>query len=877
MEARGRPAGPRARGRPPQGQQKPQGPSPQGPPQGAVPKASLPPQQSAWAARGTPSGPAPRQQPRQAAPAQAVTQQMQAMNIGAGDASQATPARGTGEVSRGGMRQRPVEALTYMFKNSSDLVKQGKDGTPVTLKSNYFKFNAITNVALYQYRVDFQPDEDRTGVRKAMLRVHKDSLGHAYIFDGTVLFTLTKLNDNLELTMKRKDDQIVQILIKKTVDLYPGDVNYTAFLNNILRNCFAQMDMKLIGRNYFDYHNVNHVPNFNLEIWPGYVSSVRQHENSLLLSVDLSFKVLRHETAYQLLEDCKARAGNKFQDVFLEAILRTVVITRYNNRTYEIDDVDFSKTPSSLFDMKGEKVSLKQYYLKKYQIQIKYDHQPLLVSRAKAKRDQAQKSEILLLIPELCCLTGITDSMRANFHLMEAIAKHTRVPPSERVNKLESGFMTNLMTKCRSELETWNMAFEKRLIEFPGRVLAPEKIIIGGGKNIIVDANTGDFTRLLTGRNTSGLNRPAHVDCWAIIYTHKQGDQVVREFCEVLTRASRTLSLNVPQPKYEPIPDDRIQSYLNAIERCINNKAKLIMCVVPNQRADRYEAIKKKCYISRPVPNQVVVSKNVNKKNMSVATKIAIQMSAKLGGVPWYINVPFKTPTMIVGFDVCHSGRSKGGSFGAMVATMDREFTRYFSCVQPHDGKVELCSYIGAMLLKAVVRYRENNQNVPEKIIMYRDGIGEGNIHHCLIQEVGDINNTLQPLYPDRKVPLTFIVVSKRLNTRIFMNNGNPPPGTVVDSTITLPTMYDFFLISQSVNQGTVSPTSYNIIYDALNLKPDVAQQLTYKLCHMYFNWSGTIRLPAPCQYAHKLAFMAGQFLHQCPPANSMDEILYFL
>ena len=33
--------------------------------------------------------------------------------------------------------------------------------------------------------------------------------------------------------------------------------------------------------------------------------------------------------------------------------------------------------------------------------------------------------------------------------------------------------------------------------------------------------------------------------------------------------------------------------------------------------------------------------------------------------------------------------------------------------------------------------------------------------------------------------------------------------GTVVDDVVTLPERYDFFLVSQSVRQGTVNPTSY--------------------------------------------------------------------
>jgi aubergine-like protein len=29
---------------------------------------------------------------------------------------------------------------------------------------------------------------------------------------------------------------------------------------------------------------------------------------------------------------------------------------------------------------------------------------------------------------------------------------------------------------------------------------------------------------------------------------------------------------------------------------------------------------------------------------------------------------------------------------------------------------------------------------------------------------------------------------------------------------------------------------------------------LTFDLCHYYFNWSGPIKVPAPCMYAHKIA-----------------------
>lgn len=90
---------------------------------------------------------------------------------------------------------------------------------------------------------------------------------------------------------------------------------------------------------------------------------------------------------------------------------------------------------------------------------------------------------------------------------------------------------------------------------------------------------------------------------------------------------------------------------------------------------------------------------------------------------------------------------------------------------------------------------------------------------------------------------------------------------------------YDFYLVSQSVTQGSVSPSYYNVIKDDFYPnRPDVMQKLTYKLCHNYFNWSGTTRIPAVVQYAKKLALLVGQHMHQLPNHKmSNDQQLFFL
>ena len=60
-----------------------------------------------------------------------------------------------------------------------------------------------------------------------------------------------------------------------------------------------------------------------------------------------------------------------------------------------------------------------------------------------------------------------------------------------------------------------------------------------------------------------------------------------------------------------------------------------------------------------------------------------------------------------------------------------------------------------------------------------------------------------------------------------------------------------------------------------LTASPLAVPRLTFKLCHLYWNWPGTVRVPAPCKYAHKLAFLSGQVLHHEPSAQLCDKLFF--
>jgi len=51
-----------------------------------------------------------------------------------------------------------------------------------------------------------------------------------------------------------------------------------------------------------------------------------------------------------------------------------------------------------------------------------------------------------------------------------------------------------------------------------------------------------------------------------------------------------------------------------------------------------------------------------------------------------------------------------------------------------------------------------------------------------------------------------------------------------------------------------VLPTHFYVPKNDSSLTKFEVQTLTYTLCYLYFNWQGSIKVPAPCQYAHKIA-----------------------
>lgn len=118
---------------------------------------------------------------------------------------------------------------------------------------------------------------------------------------------------------------------------------------------------------------------------------------------------MRNENVLNVLKTHLQADRSNYKKSFQQHVVGCVVLTDYNNRTYRVDDVDWSVTPKSTFNRSdGTSISYIQYYRERYNLKISDDGQPMLVSRAKQRELRAGMAEIIYLVPELCRMTGIT-------------------------------------------------------------------------------------------------------------------------------------------------------------------------------------------------------------------------------------------------------------------------------------------------------------------------------------------------------------------------------------------------------------------------------------------------------------------------------------
>lgn len=774
----------------------------------------------------------------------------------------------------------PTRGLASMTLDRKPVIhNSGEVGQPLKLSANYIRIKC-KNKGVYQYHVDFRPNIDSKGMRIRLINEHRDVIGFTKAFDGSILYLPIKLEQQeTVLHSERPTDQAkITIVIRQTKVLPPESCQQ--LYNIVFRRIMTILQMVQVGRYYYNPHTPSSVPQHKLEVWPGYITAVAEQEGGLMLLADASHRVLRTETVLDVMTNIVNRNAQGFRDEVIRTLVGTVVLTRYNNKTYKVDDIVWDKTPKQTFSTHaGGEMSFLEYYKKNYNLTIQDHEQPLLLHRPRKKLEPGgqprKQPEVICLIPELCYMSGLTDALRQDFRVMKDLACHTRVTPEQRRLTMKKFIdSVNNTPEAKAELEKWGLELETNTLQFDGRLLPEEEVIFSTGK---VSAGPNADWGQATGRQQVITAVPLRT--WVVLYTRRDQSKA-NDFITWMLKLCPQMGIDCSPPIRFELRDDRVETYIRALREQINPKIQLVVPICPTSRDDRYSAIKKTCCVDHPIPSQVIIGKTIGdqKKIRSVVQKIALQINCKLGGELWGVSIPFKS-LMVVGIDIYHDSAGKRQSICGFVASMNRNCTRWFSRCTLQPVSQEIVDGLKICLVSALTKFHEVNHSLPDKILVFRDGVGDGQLNTVADYEVSQLR-TCFTSFGEYSPKLSFVVVQKRINTRIFLNKGrqmeNPPSGTVADHTITRREWYDFFLVSQHVRQGTVSPTHYIVVSDDSGMKPDHMQRMAYKMTHMYYNWPGTVRVPAPCQYAHKLAQLVGQNIHK-EPSQELSDRLFFL
>ena len=113
--------------------------------------------------------------------------------------------------------------------------------------------------------------------------------------------------------------------MRKVSDIEPDNSVYEQFYNIVMRDVLETMGMEQVGRHYYDRSKAIEMPEDRLTLWPGFITAIRRHEAGMMLCVEVTHKVLRNETAYDVMHDIgrdiKGQRGNRPETEVARAVV----------------------------------------------------------------------------------------------------------------------------------------------------------------------------------------------------------------------------------------------------------------------------------------------------------------------------------------------------------------------------------------------------------------------------------------------------------------------------------------------------------------------------------------------------------------------------
>ncbi|XP_011385365.1 piwi-like protein 1, partial [Pteropus vampyrus] len=170
--------------------------------------------------------------------------------------------------------------------------------------------------------------------------------------------------------------------------------------------------------------------------------------------------------------------------------------------------------------------------------------------------------EPIMLVPELCHLTGLTNTMRKDYGVMRDLAASTRLNPEVRQQKLQN-FMNAMQTdeNVKKELQLWDFKFDAKFLSFTGRILK-EVRIFQGKRMFDSHPQSAEWAR----ETRSGpLLSVKSLDNWLILYTKKNYGAAC-SLMQSLRRVTPTMGIAIRDAKMLEV-SDTVNSYVTVLKK----------------------------------------------------------------------------------------------------------------------------------------------------------------------------------------------------------------------------------------------------------------------------------------------------------------------
>lgn len=638
-----------------------------------------------------------------------------------------------------------------------------------------------------------------------------------------------------------------------------------------------------VGRCFYTPDSAAAIAN-GAQLWQGFHQSIRPSRGQMLINLDVSAtafyqpgpvvdmvaKILGKTSAGELRSIISDKDRIKLEKTFKG--LKVVVTHRgHIRRKYRISRLTSTPANRTMFSFgdTGTEESVANYFQTKYNCNLYFPHLPCLIV--------GDPSKMVYLPMEVCeIIPGQRHLRKLNERQTAEMIKFTCQPPHVRSNKISAG-ITILQQRDNEYLKEFGVQIGHEMAIVNARVLpAPAISYHPASKESVITPREGAWN-LRDKMVAQGVS----IRSWSVVAFGVEQDYpigAIQKFITLLVQTCEECGVFI-QNRQPPIsyanPHGNIEKTLIDAYMVAGNsfqeRPQIIICILPNTGVPLYAEIKRVSDTVIGIATQCIQAKHMFAAKRQYCANVCLKMNVKLGGMNSFLSnaqLPFvsERPTIVFGADVTHPapGSASNQSIAALVGSMDAQCSRYAAAIRVQKGRQEVIQDLSSMVVELLKTFYQTCGAKPERILFYRDGISEGQFGDVLRAEVEAIRAACQTLEAGYYPTVTFVVVQKRHHARFFPirkedsdRSGNVLPGTIIESGITHPSEFDFYLCSHPGLQGTSKPTHYHVLYDENRLGSDTLQELTYRLCYLYCRATRSVSVCPPAYYAHLVAARA--------------------